>query len=145
MARIRVETRIEAPVAAVWAHLRDIPSHVTWMADAETIRMTSESTEGVGTTFDCDTRVARLRLTDRMEITEWVPEHALGVRHVGLVTGTGRFTVSDHAGLTDLVWEEDLRFPWWMAGPAGAAIARPVLRRIWTGNLARLRSRVEAG
>ena len=44
------------------------------------------STRGVGTTFDCDTKIGPFRLTDRMEITEWVPNAAMGVSHVGTVT-----------------------------------------------------------
>jgi carbon monoxide dehydrogenase subunit G len=145
MARIRVETRIAAPPSAVWDHLRDIPSHVGWMADAEAIRMTSDGPAGVGTTFDCDTRVGRIRLTDRMEVTEWHPERSFGVRHVGVVTGTGRFTLTGHDGATELVWEEELTFPWWMGAALGARVARPVLRRIWRGNLSRLRRRIESG
>ena len=35
-----------------WEDVRDLASHVTWMADAESIRFTSERTSGVGTTFD---------------------------------------------------------------------------------------------
>jgi hypothetical protein len=145
MASIRVETRIEAPVEAVWAHLRDIPSHVEWMADAHAIRMKSSQSEGVGTAFECDTRVGRLRLTDHMEVTEWDPGRAMGVRHVGLVTGTGRFDLRQNIDGTTLSWEERLSFPWWMGGAAGASVARPVLRRLWRGNLARLRKRVEGG
>ena len=72
---------------AVWAAVEDVGSHVEWMADAEAIRFTSASTSGVGTTFECDTKVGPLRLTDLMEITRWEPGKAMGVRHVGLVTG----------------------------------------------------------
>lgn len=145
MTRIRVETRIEAPIEAVWAHLCDIPSHVSWMADAEAIRITSPIKAGVGTAFECDTRVGPLRLTDHMEVTEWELGRRLGVRHVGLVTGTGRFELTDGLGGTTLTWEEDLQFPWWMGGVVGAFAARPVLRRLWKGNVARLRTRVLAG
>lgn len=144
MARIRVELRIGAPAAEVWERLRDIPSHVEWMADAERIRMTSDRSEGVGTAFECDTRVGRMRLTDHMEVTEWEPQRAFGVRHVGIVTGTGRFTLTETAGTTLLAWEEDLTFPWWMGSALGARLAAPVLRRIWRGNLARLRRLIEA-
>jgi uncharacterized protein YndB with AHSA1/START domain len=134
---IRVSTTIPATPEAVWADVRDLASHVEWMADAEAIRFSSEQRSGVGTTFDCDTRVGPLHLTDRMEVTEWVEGEVIGVRHVGLVTGTGRFTLSAEGGGTRFTWEESLAIPWWLGGPA-AAVA---LRLVWMRNLRRLRQR----
>jgi uncharacterized protein YndB with AHSA1/START domain len=134
---IRVSTTIPAAPEAVWADVRDLASHVEWMADAEAIRFSSEQRSGVGTTFDCDTRVGPLHLTDRMEVTEWVEGEVIGVRHVGLVTGTGRFTLSAEGGGTRFTWEESLAIPWWLGGPA-AAVA---LRLVWVRNLRRLRQR----
>lgn len=137
MPDIRVSTTIPAAPEAVWADVRDLASHVEWMADAEAIRFSSERRSGVGTTFDCDTRVGPLHLTDRMEVTEWVEGEVIGVRHVGLVTGTGRFTLSAEGGGTRFTWEESLAIPWWLGGPA-AAVA---LRLVWVRNLRRLRQR----
>lgn len=115
------------------------------MGDAVAIRHTSPLREGVGTTFDCDTRVGPFRLTDRMEVTEWSEGRAMGIRHVGLVQGTGRFTVRPvRRGRTRFTWDERLRFPWWMGGPAGSVAAAPVLRRIWRRNLANLKHQVES-
>ena len=51
------------------------------MADAEVIRFLTEQTAGVGTRFECVTKVGPIRLTDEMEITEWEPGRAMGVRH----------------------------------------------------------------
>jgi hypothetical protein len=98
----------------------------------------------VGTTFDCDTKVGPFRLTDRMEITEWIEGEVMGVRHVGVVTGTGRFTltpVGTHH--TEFTWEERLEFPRWTGGALAAASARPVLRRVWERNLRSLAALVE--
>ena len=68
----------------------------------------------------------------------------MGVRHVGLVEGTGEFTLSERGpDRTEFRWEEDLTFPWFMGGPVGAFVARPVLRAIWKGNLKRLKERIE--
>ena len=80
-----------------------------------------------------------------MEITEWAPGKAMGVRHTGLVTGTGRVTLKKATGgRTQFQWKEKLVFPWWMGGRLGAAVGAPILARIWRANLARLRARVEA-
>jgi uncharacterized protein YndB with AHSA1/START domain len=146
MGRIRVSTTIDAPPARVWDDVKDIGSHVEWMHDAVAIRFTSSRRSGVGTAFDCDTRVGPLRLTDRMEVTEWRPRRSMGIRHVGLVTGTGRFTLSRRrGGRTRFRWEERLVFPWWMGGPVGGLVGGQVLRLIWKRNLANLKRRVEGG
>ena len=138
MSRIKIHTTIDAPPATVWARLADIADHVSWMADAAAIRFTGERRSGVGTRFECDTRVGPLRTTDVMEVTEWRERRAMGVRHDGLVTGTGRFLLRRaRRGRTRLTWAEDLRFPWWLGGPVGAIAAAPVLRAVWRGNLRR--------
>jgi carbon monoxide dehydrogenase subunit G len=147
MGRIRTDIAIDAPPAAVWARLADIADHVSWMADAAAIRFTGERRSGVGTAFECDTRVGPWRTTDVMEVTEWREGEALGVRHTGVVTGTGHFLVApepagDGAASTRLTWDEDLAFPWWLGGAVGAFVARPVLRAVWRGNLRRFAARV---
>ena len=48
---------LQAPPAEVWRVLEPIDSHVDWMADAEMIRFVTEQTRGVGTRFECVTRV----------------------------------------------------------------------------------------
>lgn len=144
MAEIRTSITIAAPPEVVWADVRDVASHVEWMADAEAIRFRSDTTEGVGTTFECDTRMGPFRLTDQMEITEWDPPRRMGVRHVGLVTGSGVFTLEPLGEVgTVFAWTESLRFPWWMGGPVGAAASRPVMGWIWRRNLTRLKTRIE--
>jgi uncharacterized protein YndB with AHSA1/START domain len=146
MTRIRVATTIDAPPARVWDDVRDIASHVEWMHDAVAIRFTSRRRSGVGTTFVCDTRVGPLRLSDEMEVTEWRDRRAIGIRHVGLVTGAGRFTLRRRGGRrTRFAWEEQLRFPIWMGGPVGGAIGGLVLRAVWKRNLRTLKKRVERG
>ena len=93
----------------------------------------------LGTTFDCGTKVGPFRMTDQMEITEWKPGRAMGVRHVGLVTGVGRFTLRrTRRGQTRFTWKERLRFPLWMGGPVGAFLSAPVFHAIWKRNLRRL-------
>src|SRR5947208_11798430 len=93
MTSIRVTTTIDAAPDVVWAQVCDIGSHVRWMEDAVAIRFTSRERAGVGAAFDCDTKLGPLRLTDRMVVTEWDPPRALGIRHTGVVTGTGRFVL----------------------------------------------------
>jgi hypothetical protein len=145
VARIKVSTAIAAPPDRVWDELRHIDRHVHWMADAEAIRFTSKRREGRGTTFECDTRIGPFRLVDRMEVTEWRPGRAMGVRHTGLVTGTGRFTLRRRPGTaTRFTWTERLSFPWWMGGPVGGVVGGRVMKAVWRRNVRRLRARIEA-
>jgi uncharacterized protein YndB with AHSA1/START domain len=145
MARIRVRTHIAASPRQVWRSIEDIATHVRWMEDAVAIRFLTTKRAGVGTRFECDTRVGGLHLVDVMEVTEWTPRRAMGIRHQGIVTGRGRFTLRRRRRGTVFTWEERLRFPVWAGGPVGALAARPLLRRVWRRNLANLKGLVEAG
>ena len=147
MSRLRVAIDISATPAQVWDTVEPVETHVEWMHDAVAIRFQSEQTRGVGTAFLCDTKVGPFELVDSMEITEWDPGVAMGVRHVGVVTGTGRFTLTpiDLGRRTRFSWEESLTFPWWLGGPLGAFIGgRVVLRTIWNRNVAELKRIVES-
>ena len=141
---IRAEVHIAAPPEEVWDEVGDISNHVTWMDDAVAIRFTGPATGGVGTSFDCDTRIGPFRLTDRMTVTEWRPPERMGIRHTGLVIGNGRFRIEPLPGARSrFVWQERLVFPWWMGGRAGARAAAPILARIWHRNLHNLKRRIE--
>lgn len=142
MARLRVSRVIDATPAQVWADIEDISSHVEWMSEAVDIRFLSRRRAGVGTRFECDTRVGPIRLTDVMEITRWEPARVMGVRHVGVVTGVGEFRLRlARRSRTRFTWAERLRFPWWLGGPAGAVVGARVLAMVWRRNLRRLAAR----
>lgn len=143
--RIEVATDIGVPPATVWAVLEPVESHVEWMADAERITFRTEQRRGVGTEFECLTRVGPVSTTDVMTVTEWEPEAVMGIEHRGVVIGRGRFTLSPlAANRTRFRWEEELHLPPWMGGPLGELAAKPILTRIWRGNLRRLKARVES-
>ena len=144
MSRVRVSTVVPAPPRRVWDDVRDISSHAQWMEDAVRIRFTGRRRTGVGTAFECDTKVGPFRLTDRMVVTEWRTGRTMGIRHEGIVTGSGRFTLRRTGrGQTRFTWDERLVFPWWMGGPVGAFAGSFVLRRVWRRNLRNLAARFE--
>jgi carbon monoxide dehydrogenase subunit G len=144
--RIRVCTTLAAPPDAVWAVLEPLERHGEWMADAESIHVVTSRRRGVDTVLEVRTRVGPIRLTDLMTVTEWEPGRAMGIRHEGAVTGTGRFTLrARRRGRTRFCWEERLRFPWWLGGRVGELVGRPALRAVWKRNLRRLADLVERG
>ena len=139
MIEIRVCTVVLAPPDDVWRAVEQIETHTRWMRDAESITFHGAQRVGVGTTFDCRTRVGPFRTTDRLVVTRWEPAIAMGISHRGAVTGDGELTLTGWGeGATRFCWDERLRFPWWLGGPMGEWAGAPVLRRIWQGNLARL-------
>jgi hypothetical protein len=156
MPALKVSVVLDASPDEVWADIERIDTHTEWMQDAVAIDFTTEQHAGEGTEFDCATRIGPIRLVDHMEITSWVPGQEMGVRHVGLITGTGVFTLHP-AGVevasrdeaeqhppperTRFDWTEDLVFPWWLGGPIGATVARPVLAHVWRTNLRTLQRR----
>jgi uncharacterized protein YndB with AHSA1/START domain len=143
---IVVSVELDATPERVWAVVEPVENHVDWMHDAVAIRFQTEQQRGVGTRFLCDTKVGPFKLVDAMEITEWVPGAAMGVRHVGIVTGAGTFTLTpiDLGRRTRFTWAETLVFPWWLGGPLGALIGgKVVLRTIWKRNLRNLKRIVE--
>lgn len=149
MSTIKLKEVIPAPLDAVWTELADLPSHVHWMADAASLTFLDEQRAGIGTRFDCVTKVGPLKTTDRMIITDWRPRQAIGVRHVGTVNGEGTFSLRRslrHPRThTVVTWKETLRFPWYLGGPVGSLVVKPVLRFVWRRNLRRLATRVTSG
>ena len=146
MAHISVSIEIDASPERVWEVVEPVERHVDWMHDAVAIRFVTDQTRGVGTEFLCDTKVGPIKLVDQMEITEWRPNEAMGVRHTGLVTGTGRFTLTpiDLGRRTRFTWAEELIFPWWLGGPIGAWVGgKLVMGAIWRRNLRGLARIVE--
>ncbi|CAB4620028.1 unannotated protein [freshwater metagenome] len=143
---IRVSVDIAAPVQKVWDVVEPVERHIDWMADAVAIRFQTEQTRGTGTTFFCDTKVGPIKLVDVMTITAWEPGKVMGVKHTGVVTGTGEFTLEaiDDAH-TRFTWTESLTFPWWLGGPIGAFVGgQIVMKAIWRRNLRELKKLVEA-
>lgn len=143
---IEVAIDINASTERVWEVVEPVERHIDWMADAVAIRFKSDQTRGVGTEFFCDTKVGPIKLVDEMTITEWVPNASMGVRHTGIVTGTGVFTLTplDNNTRTRFSWKEKLKFPWYLGGPIGAAVGgQIVMKAIWRRNLKELKKLVE--
>jgi len=144
-ARVHVSVDIPAAQQAVWDDVSVLTSHVEWMGDAEAIGFVTDRHEGVGTAFDCVTRIGPIRVVDRMTVTEWDEPWRIGIRHDGHVTGHGQFTLAAiGAARTRFRWDESLVLPWWLGGRIAGPLAAYVLGRVWRANLRRLARRFTA-
>lgn len=143
MSRIRVGVTIDAPRRTVWRAVRDVSTHTDWMREAVSLRLVRGRPNRVGAVYECDTRVGPLRTLDVMEITEWRRGRAIGVRHAGVVTGSGRFTLRGRGRRTRFTWSESLSFPWTLGGPIGGVVGGQVLKLVWRKNLRHLKAMVE--
>lgn len=124
----------------MWDYLSVLDKHPEWMTDALSVEYVEDRRQGEGTRIRVATKVGPFRTVDRMRFTEWREPEEMAVEHVGLFTGEGRFTLTAiDRSTTRFTWEETIRFPWYLGGPLGALVARPILARVWKGNLERLR------
>ena len=141
MAAVVVSVHIPEPPEIVWADVARLDTHVDWMADAESIEFVGDRRNGVGTVMRVLTKVGPFHTTDVIRVTSWVPQQSIGVVHEGVVTGTGEFTLTPINGGTRFVWTEELTLPWYLGGPVGAIVAKPILSAVWRRNLERLAGR----
>ena len=115
------------------------------MSDAAAIEFIGPQRQGVGTRFACRTRVGIFTTNDVMEVTEWVENETISVRHTGLISGSGSFEIIRTPAGATFRWQEKLRFPLWLGGALTAAAAKPLLMRIWRKNLRRFKALLEGG
>ena len=126
----------------MWREIEPVERHGEWMTDAVEVRFRTPQRRGVGTDYDCVTRVGPFRTVDHMTCVEWDEGVAMGIVHRGTVAGHGRFVLESIDDThTRFCWDESLKFPWWMGGPIGERAARPLLTRVWRANLGRLAAR----
>ena len=145
MRPITVTVGLCAPTEVVWQRFSDLSSHSEWMSDAVSILFETDQRRGVGVQMRVPTRVGPLRVTDIMEVVEWIEQESIGVRHTGRVRGWGRFELSDHPGGSSLILTEHLKFPWYLGGAITGLFARPILRRTFRANLSRFKRWIESG
>ena len=145
MGRIRVAIEIDATTDEVWHVVEPVERHVDWMADAVAIRFDGDQHRGVGTTFVCDTKVGPITLPTTWRSPSGSPARRMGVRHTGVVTGTGAFELTpiDLGRRTRFTWTEELRFPWYLAGRLGGIVGGGRDGRHLARNLRELRRLVE--
>jgi carbon monoxide dehydrogenase subunit G len=137
MARITVSIDIPQPIADVWEEAARLDRHAEWMADAEHIEFLDDRHSGVGTAMRVRTRIGPIVVHDDLTVEEWAEPRLITVSHNGLVSGSGSFVFEPITEGTRFSWHEELEFPWYLGGGLTALLAKPVLERVWRGNLER--------
>ena len=141
---INVKIIIDEPLNVVWNEVSVLKNHTNWMKDAVSIEFLNENTKGLGTEMKVLTKVGPIKLFDYMKVTEWIDKKSIGVDHIGIVTGKGKFTLTEISEeQTEFQWEETLKFPIYLAGPIGEFFGSPVLKLIWKNNLKGLKELFE--
>ena len=139
--RIAVEHIVDDPIEVVWADLADLGTHAEWMTEAGSIEFVSPQRRGVGTVLLVPTHVGPLHTEDWIVVTSWDEGREIGVVHIGLVTGSGRFTLEAEGEGTRIVWDEEFTLPAVFGGRIGEVFAAPIMAALWRGNLRRFARR----
>lgn len=142
---IRSAIRIAAPQGLVWRAISDIPSQPRWMREMKAVRLEGDGPVGVGTRGEADVRILGITVTDPVEVVTWEPPVRFGIRHVGLFGGGGEIVLAPalDGASTDVTWDERLVPP--VFPRLGAIVQRPILGRIFQGDLELLKELVESG
>ena len=141
---ISVEITINASLDEVWNEVSKIENHSNWMKDAEKIYFQTDKKSGVGTKIKVLTKIGPIKLNDFMTFTKWENKKAIGVDHVGMVTGVGEMQFHEISEKkTKFKWIETLNFPFYLGGPIGEYFGKPILEFIWKQNLNNLKEMFE--
>lgn len=142
-AAIRTVVTIDAPIEDVWAILADIERQPEWMHDLKEVRLTTPPPIGAGTRGVGRVRAFGISVTDPVVVTAFEPPTHFGIRHDGMVSGTGDIRLESNAGaVTVVTWDETLHTR--LLPHLGSRVLATVFRPIFVADLHRLALLVEA-
>ncbi len=136
---------VDAPIRRAWSVLADIEGQPRWMHEMKTVRLTTSPPTGVGTRGIATVRIFGIAVEDPVEVVEFDPPHRFAIRHAGTFQGGGVITLESGGGdaTTVVRWDETLVAP--VLPHLWAAVAGPVLGRIFQADLESFRDLVESG
>jgi len=140
---MKMAIAIHAPIEAVWDAVSDIERQPLWMNEMKSVRLLTPGPVRVGTRGEADLRVFLVGVVDPIEVDQYDPPVAFGIRHVGAFSGSGRITLEAlDAGRTLVCWDERLVPP--HLPNLGQLVQKPILGAIFQSDLERLKEMVEA-
>lgn len=141
---IETSIKIDAPPSEVWEYLVDWEHLDRWMREAKRFRLTSQMTQGVGVTAEATISIAGITTTDLVQVTRWNPPDELEIQHLGWVGGHGLMRCIPAPWGTFLYWKESLEPPIGILGAAGLRLFKPLMFKIFQGDLLVLKDLVES-
>jgi hypothetical protein len=140
---MKMAIAIDAPINAVWDAISDIERQPLWMREMRAVRLLTTGPVGIGTRGEADVRIFLVGVVDPVEIDQYDPPVAFGIRHVGVFAGSGRIALEALDARRTLVrWDERLVPP--LFPNLGQLIQKPILGAIFQADLERLKEMVEA-
>lgn len=140
---MKMAIAIDAPIDAVWEAVSDIERQPLWMREMRSVRLLTAGPIGIGTRGEADVRIFLVGVVDPVEIDQYDPPVAFGIRHVGVFAGSGRIALEALDARRTLVrWDERLVPP--IFPNLGQLIQKPILGAIFQADLERLKEMVEA-
>jgi len=116
-----------------------------WMLDADSVTVVSDRREGIGVRLAVRTRLFGVpAFVELMEVTAWEPPRRLEIRHGGLVSGMGTWTLESVDGGTAFTWREDIELAVPFVGALAVRCYRPVMRALMGRAMEGLRRHVIA-
>lgn len=142
---IRSAIVIDAPIERVWEVLADVEGQPRWMRDMKTVRVLTRGAIGVGTRAEADVRIFGMHALDPITITAFEPPRRFAIRHDGRFSGEGVIELqrAGDCATTIVRWDETIVPP--RLPHLSAALLRPLLERVFQGDLVHLRDLVETG
>ena len=136
---------VDAPIERVWAYVADVERQPEWMREMKAVRLLTPGPVGEGTRGEATVRIAGIAVTDPVTVDLFEPPRRFGIRHEGLFGGGGVITLVPVEGgaATAVHWAEQLVPP--IFPHLGAVIQRPLLTRVFQGDMDRMRAIVESG
>jgi polyketide cyclase/dehydrase/lipid transport protein len=130
--RVSAEGVLPADAGTAWARLVRWERQVTWMADADEVRVLGTAREGVGSRVAVRTRVLGVPLfTEVLEVVRWDPPRLLQMAHTGFVRGAGTWRLDPaDGGSTRFTWTEELRLAVPVVGEAALRVYAVFMRRL---------------
>ncbi len=140
---MKMAIAIDAPIDAVWEAVSDIERQPLWMREMRSVRLLTAGPVGIGTRGEADVRIFLVGVVDPVEIDQYDPPVAFGIRHVGIFAGSGRIALEALDARRTLVrWDERLVPP--VFPNLGQLVQKPILGAIFQADLERLKEMVEA-
>ena len=132
---LEMRAMLPGPPEVVWELITDWEHQDDWMLEATDFEVVSAQREGVGVEAEATVSIGGIKTRDRVRITRWEPGRALGIEHMGWVSGHADMTLVPSNGSTRLIWREHFRPPLGVAGALGMAVFKPIMYRIFMRDL----------